>query len=55
MASLRKQTSKTGKISYLVDFCHQGKRIKKSFPNKRDAKAFLFKVLEIKAGIRPWA
>jgi 5S rRNA maturation endonuclease (ribonuclease M5) len=40
MASLRKQTSKKGKVSFLVDFCHQGKRIKKSFLTKLEAQAF---------------
>jgi len=55
MASLRKQTSKAGKVSYLVDFRDpQGKRLKKCFPNKTDAKAFLCKVLEARTGVLPW-
>jgi hypothetical protein len=56
VATVRKQTNKSGKVSYLVDFRDpQGKRLKKCFPNKTDAKAFLCKVIEAKAGIHPWA
>jgi len=55
MATVRKQTTKTGKVSYQVDFRDpQGKRLKRSFPHKEDANAFLCKVLEAKAGFLPW-
>jgi hypothetical protein len=56
VATVRKQTSKTGKVSYQVDFRDpQGKRLKRSFPTKTDAKTFLCKVLAAKGGLQPWA
>lgn len=56
MATMRKQTSKKGKVSYMVDFRDpQGKRITRNFSTQTDAKSFLFKVLEAKTGVQPWA
>ncbi len=55
MEKLSKQVKSKG-VSWQVD-CYgpQGKRIVKRFSLKADAKAFLFKVLEAKAGVLPWA
>lgn len=55
MAKISKQVNSKG-VSWKVD-CYgpQGKRIVRSFPRKMDAEAFLFKVLEAKAGVLPWA
>ena len=54
MATIRKRTNKKG-IVWQIDFYDpQGKRVKKCFPVKREAEAFLFRVLEAKARILPW-
>jgi hypothetical protein len=55
MATIRKRENKKG-VTWQID-CYdpQGKRIVRRFPRKADAKAFLFKVMEAKAGVLPWA
>ena len=49
MAKVVKETSKTGTVSYKVDYFNpEGKRRRKYFPLKKDAEAYLGKVLAAK-------